>query len=123
VFLQELLDAHAAGHGASAPQRALLLAALSSVADPDEPAGPRAPGPDLAAEPVGRITARLLRLRERLAGPLMEATVPCTACPATVEFTADTRDLLALEGKIIDAPSPLLFGDRRSPGVRSATPT
>jgi hypothetical protein len=103
VDLQELLAVRDTGGGVGAPERALLLARLEAREVPDQA---------LAAEPVGRTTARLLRLRQLLTGPVMEATVPCPACAAVVEFAVDTRDLLALEAGIVDAPAPLRIGGR-----------
>ncbi len=112
MFLHEWLAVLDASDRASAPQRALQLAALSAVALAGEQPDPPPTEEALAAEPVGRTTARLLRMRQHLAGPVMEATVPCPACTATVEFSVDTRELLALDHKIVDAPSPLLYGER-----------
>jgi len=87
--------------GRSSPaERPLVLAAAEDDADPS----------DLAAQPLGRTTARLLRLRAAAVGPALAATVACPDCAQTVEFTLDTGALLALEDKAVDDPPPLLHG-------------
>jgi hypothetical protein len=102
MTMQDLLAVHDAAAGATPAQQALLLASLHADA----------PADDLAAEPVGRTTARLLRLRQEIAGPVMEATAPCPQCEETVEFAVDTGDLLALEEQIVDAPGPVQVGEQ-----------
>lgn len=97
MFVHDLLEVRDAGESITGPERALLLAGLvTPPADPQQ------------LEPLGRTTAKLLRLHEHLAGPLLEGTVPCPACAATVEFGLETRALLALESGIVDEPAPLL---------------
>lgn len=94
----DLLAVQDAGEALTPPERALLLASL-------------APGnPPVAGEPVGRTNARLLRLYEQLAGPLVEGTVACAGCGATVEFAVSTAQLLATEPDIDTAPPPLTVG-------------
>lgn len=99
-------------------ERALVLAAAAdrpAGSDPGRTDTSPAPGPDpgreaLGALPVGRVTARLLRLRTALFGPEMTATVACPGCGGTVEFSAGAGDLLDLEDKTVDRPPPLLHG-------------
>ncbi len=81
----DLLSVLDAGETLSRPERALLLAAQA----------PGVPGPPAEDEPVGATTARLLALHATLAGPALEGTVACSACGATVEFSAVGDDLLA----------------------------
>jgi len=66
--------------------------ALAAAADPPATAA------EVAALPLGRRDARLLRLRTGLAGPVLEATAPCPACGDEAEFVADCKVLLAEQG-------------------------
>ena len=49
---------------------------------------------ELAALPLGRRDARLLRLHAELAGERLEATAACPACGEPVEFAAEVASLL-----------------------------
>ena len=82
----QLLDLWERG-GALAPARQALV--LLEAACPEE--APAA----LAALPVGRRDARLLRLRARTLGPRLDAEAACPACAARLEFSLDAEDLLA----------------------------
>ncbi|PAP78671.1 hypothetical protein BSZ37_06010 [Rubrivirga marina] len=79
-----------------AASRALLLL---GAAHPDEPPGA------LAALPVGRRDARLLRLRERTLGPALEIETRCPACDERLELTVPGADLRAASPAA--APEPL----------------
>jgi pyruvate/2-oxoglutarate dehydrogenase complex dihydrolipoamide acyltransferase (E2) component len=69
-------------------ERTLALAAVGE---------PPAAAAELAALPLGRRDARLLRLHRDLTGPALEATAACPECGAEVEFAADVAALLAEE--------------------------
>lgn len=81
----QLIDLWERGRGQPATQRALLL--LEAASD-ESPAA-------LAALPVGRRDARLLRLRARTLGPVLESEVHCPACSERLEFSVDADELLA----------------------------
>jgi hypothetical protein len=80
------LDLWEGAEGLRPVERALALAAA---------AGPPAEPGELAALPLGRRDARLLRLRTALAGETLEATAACPSCGEVVEFAADAGALLA----------------------------
>lgn len=72
--------------------RALALAAaVDPPVTPDE----------VAALPLGRRDARLLRLRAGLAGPTLDATAVCPECGEQLEFAADCGMLLAEQGATV----------------------
>ena len=78
-------------------ERAVALAAAAPPpAAPDE----------VAALPVGRRDARLLRLRTALAGPSVEAPAACPACGEQAALVLDAADLLAAEAGA-SPPGPL----------------
>lgn len=94
----DLLSLEDAGEALSPPRRALLLAAHAPGPPPD------------AGEPVGHTHARLLRLHQELAGSMMEGTVGCPSCAATVELSVDCEELLASEPEVLVHPAPLATG-------------
>lgn len=94
----DLLTLEDAGEALSPPRRALLLAESA----PGPPVEPR--------EPVGRTHARLLGLYQELAGSMLEGTVDCPACAATVELNVACEDLLAAQPAVPVDPGPLLTG-------------
>lgn len=94
----DLLSLEDAGEALSPPRRALLLAA-------------HAPGPTAeVGEPVGRTHARLLRLHQELAGSILQGTVGCPSCAATVELSVDCEELLASQPDVPVHPTPLATG-------------
>lgn len=54
---------------------------------------PELSGHELAALPIGRRDARLLRLRERLFGPHLTLVVPCPECGAQLESRVRVGDI------------------------------
>jgi hypothetical protein len=80
------LDLWEGAEGLRPVERALALAAAAE---------PPTDATALAALPLGRRDARLLRLRTALAGETLEATAACPSCGEVVEFAADVRALLA----------------------------
>jgi hypothetical protein len=80
------LDLWEGAEGLRPVERALALAAA---------AGPPADAEELAALPLGRRDARLLRLRVALAGDRLEATASCPACGEVAELAVDAAALLA----------------------------
>lgn len=87
------LDLWEGAEGLRPVERALALAFA---------AGPPTDANALAALPLGRRDARLLRLRCVLAGERLEATAACPSCGEVVEFAADAGALLACH----EAPPP-----------------
>jgi hypothetical protein len=82
-----LLDALDLAPGEPPVRRAVAL--LRAVRD--EPAS------QLEAQPVGWLVARLLELRARIIGPILECVANCPACAAKLEAEVRIADLLALE--------------------------
>jgi len=83
-----LLEAWERGAGASPPRRALTLLECAC----DRPWG------ELAALSVGRRDALLVRLRELLFGPHIEAVATCERCQAALEIAVSTEGLRTGEG-------------------------
>jgi hypothetical protein len=81
----ELLAVWERGYALSPVERALALAAAAS---------PETPPEEIAALPVGRRDAALLRLRAWTFGPEITATADCPACGERVELTARVDELL-----------------------------
>ncbi|HEX4954425.1 MAG TPA: phage baseplate protein [Thermoanaerobaculia bacterium] len=69
-------------------ERALALVAAAS---------PETPADELAALPIGRRDAALLRLRSWTFGPEITATMECPACGEMVELTTSVPELLVPE--------------------------
>jgi hypothetical protein len=83
----ELLDVWEAGYVEAPVERALLLLAAAC---------PESSRDKLAALTIGARDAMLLTLRQKLAGPLMEAVAGCPACGERLEMALDTRQMLSL---------------------------
>jgi len=82
----QLIDLWERGQEQPATRRALLL--LKAACTDETPAV-------LAALPVGRRDVRLLRLRARTFGSVLESEVRCPACSERLEFSVDVDELLA----------------------------
>jgi hypothetical protein len=80
-----------AGSGGNGVERGLLLL---TVAHPD------APPETLASLSIGERDRRLLTLRQRLFGSLINSVAECPHCGAPLQFTVDARELL---GPVTDA--------------------
>ena len=87
------------GRALPAVSRALLLL---GAAHPDEPPGA------LAALPLGRRDASLLRLRERTLGPTLEIETRCPACHERLELAVPSADLRAVSPQ--SDPAPIRLG-------------
>lgn len=81
----ELLDIWERGRGQAPPRQALLLLEATCSDEPPEA---------LAALPVGRRNARLLRLRGWTFGPHLESIVACPACGERLELNVAVDKLL-----------------------------
>lgn len=84
----ELLAVWERGYSLPPTERALALVAAAS---------PETPPDELAALPVGRRDAALLRLRAWTFGPEITATADCPACGERVELTAAVDELLVAD--------------------------
>ena len=91
-----LLDLRDRGHGLPPVWRALLLL---------EAAYPEEPLERLAALPIGERDARLLRLRARTFGPVLDSETACPACGERLEFGLRSEALQA-ESALPAAPGP-----------------
>jgi hypothetical protein len=86
---QEIISLWEWGQGRQAPEQALgLLAAIYPEANWEE----------LASLAIGRRDARLLALRERTMGSLLQGFARCPQCGQQIEFTIETGDLHMGEG-------------------------
>jgi hypothetical protein len=81
------MDVHARGRGLPPLGRALLLL---------EAALPESTAERLAALPVGRRDDRILELRARTLGPLIQSETRCPACGERLEFDLRSDELRAL---------------------------
>jgi hypothetical protein len=82
---EALLACWEQGNGRDPVDRAVVLWRLAE---------PERPPEELAAAPVGRRDAALLRLRIETFGPLAECFLRCPACDDPLEFPLDLRALL-----------------------------
>ena len=80
------MDVWEAGFAQALTERALALLAIAC---------PEASWDDLAALSIGQRDARLLKLREGLWGPRMDAVVVCPGCRQRLELSLDTREMLS----------------------------
>lgn len=94
---RDLLDLWDRALGPGPVERARVLAGFGAGADDD---GAR-------RLTLGEANAALLRLREAVAGPTMEAVAGCPACGETVEWTLAVADLLALDAGPRPGPVPI----------------
>ncbi len=81
---RELLELHERGRGLAPARRALLLL---------ERAEPEASAEGLATLPVGRRDARILELRERTLGAVIQTETACPACGERLELDLRSEEL------------------------------
>ena len=86
---QEIISIWEWGRGRQAPEQALGFLAATY---------PDASWEELASLAVGRRDARLLALRERTMGPVLQGFASCPQCGEQIEFTIETDDLQVGEG-------------------------
>jgi hypothetical protein len=86
---QEIISLWEWGRGRKPPEQALGFLAATY---------PRASWEELASLAIGRRDARLLALRERTMGPVLQGFASCPQCGEQIEFTIDTDDLQVGEG-------------------------
>lgn len=95
----ELLELHRRGRSLPPVRRALLLL---------ETALPEATAEGLAALPVGRRDERILELRARTLGPVIQSETRCPACDERLELDLRSDELRAVaDDGAPEAPGPL----------------